>query len=85
MKEHSQGPTQPAQLKPYEIQAPMGARALQDGKYIVVWGIKDKSSSIVLAYPKDALTQGGTVIMADGTIKKMSAGEVQALAKGRSP
>jgi protein-disulfide isomerase len=67
--------------KSYSEVHPLAFNAVKDGKYVVVWGVNDKSSGTLLAYEKDAPAQGGTVLMADGTIKKMSADEVQAAIK----
>jgi hypothetical protein len=60
---------------------PGAFNAIKDGKYVVVWGVSEKDSSTVLAYPKDAPTQGGLVLMADGKVKTMTADQLQATFK----
>jgi Zn-dependent protease with chaperone function len=57
---------------------PMAYQALQQGKYVMVFGVSNRDSSTLLAYPKEALTDGGEVVMSDGTVKNMSADEVKA-------
>ncbi len=67
--------------KEYEGIYPAAVGALQKGKYLIVWGVTGKEAGSLLAYEKDAPTQGGTVLMADGTVKTLSAEEFKA-AKG---
>ncbi len=67
--------------KAYSEVNPMAFNGIKDGKYVVVWGVSDNSSGTVLAYEKDAPEKGGNVLMADGTIKTMSAAEFQAAYK----
>ena len=62
----------------YERIHPGTVKALQDGKYLVVFGITAKDAGTVLAYEKDAPVQGGTVIMADGSVKTVTADEFKA-------
>lgn len=64
--------------KPYSEASSLAFNGVKEGKYVVVWGVSGKDSGTVLAYEKDAPTQGGMVLMADGTIKKMSADELKA-------
>jgi hypothetical protein len=73
----------PAQLsdltqRRYEGIYPGAVQALQRGKYVVVWGVMSKDAGTVLAYAKDAPTQGGAVLMADGTVKEMTVDEFKA-------
>src|SRR5437879_406675 len=65
VKAHNKAPTQAGDLKQYEVTQPFGYKALQEGKYVMVWGVKDKSPSILLAYEKDAPKEGGAVLMSD--------------------
>jgi|SRR5579872_4189323 len=60
---------------------PGGFNGIKDGKYVVVWGVTDKGSGTVLAYAKDAPEKGGMVVMADGSVKTMTAGDLQAAIK----
>jgi hypothetical protein len=62
--------------------SPGGLQAFQKGQYIVVWGVDiDKEAGMVLAYEKDAPKQGGVVLLADGSVRKMSAEEFKAAPK----
>jgi hypothetical protein len=56
-------------------------RLLEEGKYVVVWGVKDKDSNTVLAYEKDAPTNGGWAVMADGALKQLDASAFQNVPK----
>jgi hypothetical protein len=81
LKNHEQKP--PAKLSDltsptYEPLFPAAVEALKKGKYVAVYGITDKDGGTVLAYEKDAATGGGRVLMADGTIKTMTADEFKA-------
>ena len=62
-----------------EIAFPVGVRALNEERVIVVWGVdvSKKESGTVVAYEKGAPKQGGAVLMADGKIKKMSADDLK--------
>jgi hypothetical protein len=64
--------------KQYEGIYPVAVRSLQQGKYVVVWNVQGKEAGAVLAYEKDAPTQGGAVLMADGTVRIWSADELKA-------
>ena len=83
VKKIQQPPTQLSDLTGEEFAGayPEAVRGLKEGTYVVVLGVSDKGSGTVLAYEKDAPTQGGVVLMADGTVKMMSAAEFQAAAK----
>jgi hypothetical protein len=59
-----------------------GYRALKNNDYVVTGGVDvNQDSGTVLAYEKDAPKQGGMVLMADGSIKTLSADELQAALK----
>jgi phage/plasmid-associated DNA primase len=79
-KQNQQPPKQLSDLKKKEFEGiyPVGSQALQKGTYVAVYGIAGKDSGTVLAYEKDTPTSGGAVIMADGTVKTMSADEFKA-------
>jgi hypothetical protein len=66
--------------KEYEVVYPAPMTALKQGKYVAVWNVSGKDSGTVLAYEKDAPTNGGAVLMADGSIKTMSAAEFKTAA-----
>jgi hypothetical protein len=76
----------PAQLsdlakQEYEGIYPATVENLRKGKYVVVWGINSEDSGTLLAYEKDVPTKGGAVLMADGSVRKMSPDDFKAAKK----
>jgi hypothetical protein len=80
IKSEQKPPAKQADLvkRQYEGIYPNALDAVKKGKYIVIWSVADKGSGTVLAYEKDAPTQGGRVLMADGSVRTMSADEFKA-------
>jgi hypothetical protein len=80
IKNHQKPPAQLSDLtqKQYEGIYPAAINALKTGKYVFVYNVAGEDSGKVLAYPKDAPTQGGTVLMADGTVREMTADALNA-------
>jgi hypothetical protein len=64
-------------LKTLARGSPLGGRQLSDPNYIVKYGTPVGGAN-VLAYHKDVPTQGGLVLMSDGTVKTMTADEFKA-------
>jgi hypothetical protein len=85
-EEHKRPPATPADLDPYGSSLSHGYSALVSGQYVLIWnvGLSDDPSAAaaVLAYHKDAPTQGGHVLMQNGEVKKMTADEFQAAIRG---
>jgi hypothetical protein len=83
IKNHQKAPSQMSDLaKPqYEGIYPVAVAALKQGKFVIVWGVNSKDSGTVLAYEKDAPTKGGAVLMADGSVKDMTAEQLKAAQK----
>jgi hypothetical protein len=81
-KRHQRPPRQFADLKEYQAIYQRGYHAMQEGRYVVNWGVSSQDASAVLAYEKDALSQGGTVLLGSGTIKTMSADQLRTALKG---
>lgn len=84
-------PTKAEDLDPYIGENRDVARALKEGKIVFLWGASMKdimkagsTSDTVLAYEKDVPTQGGLVLLADASVRKMSADEFKT-AKKASP
>ncbi len=80
IKQHQKPPTQMSDLtqRQYEGVYPATIQRMQQGKYVIVWGVTEQDSRTLLAYEKDAPTQGGGVLMADGTVKDVTADEFKA-------
>lgn len=78
-------PTKLADLELFEAGYPIGYQALRNGQCVAFWGVSlakpDEKSDIILAYEKDTPTQGGLVVMKDGTVKKLTAEEFKAAPK----
>lgn len=79
-----------ADLVAFEQAGPNGVAAVKSGEIVVLWGatLTDLSeepgkvkSDQVLAYPKQAPEQGGSVLLLDRTVKKMTAEEFKAAPK----
>ena len=62
----------------YEGISPLSVADLKKGNILVVWDIPDKGGGKVLAYKKEALTGGGPVLMADGSMREMTAEALKA-------
>jgi hypothetical protein len=77
-KNHQRPPQKLEDLKKYEAVHDVGVRVLREGKYVAVWGVTSREGNTVLAYAKDAPTQGGPVLLGDGTVKNMTADELKA-------
>jgi len=62
---------------------PVGHSAVQNESYVVYWRVplSTTDASTVLAYPKDAATKGGLIVMLNGTVKAMTAEEFKAAPK----
>src|SRR5262245_24657180 len=86
MDKHKRPPAKATDLKPLALAFQEGYRAVQDGQYVVFWGVDLSNSSkakAVLAYEKDVPEQGGLVLLGNGTIKTMTAPEFQAAPKAK--
>jgi hypothetical protein len=80
-------PSRLEDLRPYEASMPNAWPAIEGGQYVVFWGVglsgTPEAANTVLAYDKDAPTQGGAVLMRNGTVKTLTAQEFQAAPKAR--
>jgi hypothetical protein len=80
IKSHEKPPHQLSDLASprYEGISPHAVAELKKGNILVVWDVQGKDAGKVLAYEKEALTQGGSVLMADGSMREMTADELRA-------
>jgi len=86
VKKNQKPPQKLADLTQKEQQnlAPGATRALQSEEYVVVWGADTNTKDgAVLAHQKAAATDGGWVLLHDGTVKHMSASEFNAAPKAK--
>ena len=57
---------------------------LQSGEYVMAWGVGlAKGDKSVLCYEKKAAAEGGLVLLRDGTVLEMTAGEFKSAPKAR--
>ena len=57
---------------------------VKNGEIVVYWGVGfSKDSEQVLAYDKKAETDGGPVLLRNGTVKKMTSAEFKAAPKAK--
>src|SRR5262249_57424762 len=73
-------PAKADDLAPYLENDAKILAALKDGTYVVVWGANFRemtagTSNTVLGYERDAPKAGGLVLMADGSVKTMTAAD----------
>ena len=80
---NNRGPSKVADLAPYQNDYPFGYQAVQSGKIVVVWGGTmggegGGGRAVVIAYEKNTPSEGGHVLLENGTVKKMSVDEFNA-------
>jgi hypothetical protein len=68
-------------FKGLQIPYPRGHSAITTGRCVVRFGTPLEPVGAVVAYEKDAAQQGGLALVNDGSIKMMSAADVQAAIK----
>ena len=77
-------PAKVADLDAVDAYLPTAGGKIRNGELVYVWGAgRAPGGTLVIAYEKKAETEGGWVLLQDGTVKQMSAGEFQAAAKAR--
>jgi hypothetical protein len=69
-------PTRLSELDSVEPMLPLSSPLLRSGELIYVWGASyAPGNQKVAAYEKKAESEGGWVLLQDGTVKEMTAGE----------
>jgi hypothetical protein len=88
--ETGRGPAKVTDLAKYEQGYPLGYAAVQSGEVVVLWGAKvagegDAASAPadVVAYEKKVPTEGGWVLLQNGTVKQMKADEFASAPKAK--
>lgn len=85
--EKGRGYANTAELAHYEHGHPLGYQAVKAGEIVVVPGATmpgegDKGgTTAIVAYEKDVPTQGGHVLLNNGTVKRMTADEFRTAPK----
>lgn len=74
-----------AQLSDASASHPVGHAAVASGEYVVLWKVPISAAGAgnVLAYPKEANTAGGSIVMQDGSVKQMTADEFKSAPKAK--
>lgn len=86
---NGKGPARVADFDRLESTYYSGYQAVKSGDVVVVWGAGMKGEGAtgkggeVIAYEKDAPTNGGYVLLTGGEVKKMSASEFQSAPKAK--
>ena len=84
---HEEGrkpPAKASELTQVEPLIPVAAPLLRDGTLVYLWGAGYAGgSSKVVAYEKQAPTEGGFVLLQDGTVKEMTADEFRTAPKAK--
>jgi len=78
-------PTSAADLRALDAAYPAAGRFIATGQVVYLWGCrlsdKPESATRVVAFEKAAATEGGFVLLQDGTIRQVTAAEFAQLAK----
>jgi len=77
-------PARLAELEPVEPMIPTAGPMIRSGDLVYLWGAGYAAGgNKVVAHEKAAPTEGGYVLLEDGSVKKMSAGEFQSAPKAK--
>lgn len=77
-------PATAAELPQVDPMIPVAAPLLRDGSVVYLWGIGYAAgSSKIVAYEKQTPTEGGSVLLQDGTVKEMTADEFKTAPKAK--
>ena len=80
-------PRKPDDFNDFVDSMPAALQRVKDGEYVVAWGVGRSAAAgaggQVLVYEKKAPTEGGAVLLRDGTVKQMTAAEFGAAPKAK--
>jgi len=80
-------PRKPEDFNDYVDSMPIAFYRVKDGEYVVAWGVGRSASAgageQVLVYEKKTPTEGGAVLLRDGTVKQMTAAEFSAAPRAK--
>ena len=80
-------PRNPEDFNDYVDSMPIAFYRVKDGEYVVAWGVGRSASAgageQVLVYEKKTPTEGGAVLLRDGTVKQMTAAEFSAAPRAK--
>src|SRR5262245_27382427 len=82
--ENRKPPAKLADLESVEPMIPVAGPAIRSGEVVYLWGTAYAAGgNQVAAYEKKVPTEGGFVLLQDGTVKEMTASEFQAAPKAK--
>ena len=82
--ERRKPPARLAELDAVEPMIPIAGPRIRSGEVVYLWGTEyTPGSNKVLAYEKKAVTDGGWVLLQDGSVKEMTAGDFAAAPKAK--
>lgn len=82
--ERRQPPAKLADLESVEPMIPLAGPLIRSGELIYLWGAGySPDSKKVVAYERKATTEGGWVLLQDGTVQEMSASELASATKAK--
>ena len=77
-------PTRPTELEPVEPMLPSATALIRDGTLVYLWGAAYAAGSDkVVAHEKKVPTEGGWVLLQNGTVKEMSADQFKTVPKAK--
>lgn len=84
----NRGPANVGELARFQNEYPFGYSQVKAGEIDIVWGARmggegGGGSEGIIAYEKKAPTEGGWVLLANGTVKQMSASEFSSAPKAK--
>jgi hypothetical protein len=79
--DNKKAPSNKNEFLALEAMAPMSGPAITNGSFIVIWGQGLGTTKDIIAYEKKVETEGGYVLLQDGTVKKMTADEFKSAPK----
>jgi hypothetical protein len=86
---NGKGPSKLSDFNGMQSMYSRGYQAVKSGEIVVIWGsgVKGEGETAaggdVVAYEKDAPTQGGCVLLTSGEVKQMSADEFKSASKAK--
>jgi hypothetical protein len=77
-------PSKLAELGSFEPMVPVAGPAIRNGNVVYIWGAGYAAGGTqVVAYEKKVPTDGGYVLLQDGTVKQMTGAEFQSAPKAK--
>jgi len=77
-------PAKPADLESVEPMIPLAGPAIRNGEVVYLWGAGYVSGgNQVVAHEKRVTSEGGFVLLQDGTVKQMTADEFKSAPKAK--